>query len=415
MLSRLQFRGRRTIQTSLLVLRMFPSLLLLIAVLYVLMALGIVNTLLGVIVVALSFRLPGSTFIIRNFFDGIPRDVENSTLVDGCTRFGAFRQVIIFMIKPGITSIAVFSFLSAWSNFILFNTLLFGNRTPVMATYIRAISRSEQMIASYNVVAAMGIIYMLPVIVFFVISQKQLMKVIDDVEKVKVNEEEIADFMPDVCRKLDWLSKEDLIKRMVSHEFNRFVEYYRDREEIETVGTNEEKKAGKGKKNGSRKAEAGFTRLFINVGKTDNFFPTDLIGLINSNTKGRVDLGRIDLMRNFSFFEVDEAEADKVIKALNRTRWNGRKISVEPAGEADENTGRKKAERKTEKPERKKAEKPAKEPRCAKPSREERGYTKPRGRKDDWKQFFQHDNGLKGPEPDFSEEGWAKPSKKKKK
>ena len=247
------------------------------------------------------------------------------------------------------------------------------------------------------------------------ICEKQLMKVIDDLEKVKVNEEEIADFMPDVCRKLDWLSKEDLIKRMVSHEFNRFVEYYRDREEIETVGTNEEKKAGKGKKNGSRKAEAGFTRLFINVGKTDNFFPTDLIGLINSNTKGSVDLGRIDLMRNFSFFEVDEAEADKVIKALNRTRWNGRKISVEPAGEADENTGRKKAERKTEKPERKKAEKPAKEPRRAKPSREERGYTKPRGRKDDWKQFFQHDNGLKGPEPDFSEEGWAKPSKKKKK
>lgn len=175
-LSRLRFRGRKTIQTSLLVLRMFPTLLLLIAVLYVLMALGIVNTLLGVVLVALSFRLPGSTFIIRNFFDGIPRDIENSTLVDGCTRFGAFRQVIIFMIKPGITSIAVFSFLSAWSNFILFNTLLFGNRTPVIATYIRALSRSEQMIASFNVVAAMGIIYMLPVIIFFIISQKQLMK-----------------------------------------------------------------------------------------------------------------------------------------------------------------------------------------------------------------------------------------------
>lgn len=175
-LSRLEFRGRKTIQTGLLVLRMFPTLLLLIAVLYVLMTLNIVNSLFGVILVALSFRLPGSTFIIKNFFDGIPRDIENSTLVDGCTRFGAFRQVIIFMIKPGITSIAVFSFLSAWSNFILFNTLLFGNRTPVMATYIRALSRNEQMIASYNVVAAMGIIYMIPVLIFFVISQKQLMK-----------------------------------------------------------------------------------------------------------------------------------------------------------------------------------------------------------------------------------------------
>ena len=61
------------------------------------------------------------------------------------------------------------------------------------------------------------------------ICQRQLLKVIDDLEKVKVNEEEIADFMPDIYRKLDWLSKEDLIKRMVSHEFNRFSDYYRNR------------------------------------------------------------------------------------------------------------------------------------------------------------------------------------------
>jgi len=175
-LSRLRFTGRKTIQSSLLILRMFPTLLLLIAVLYVLMALKIVNTLLGVVFVALAFRLPGSTFIIKNFFDAIPRDVENSTLVDGCTRFSGFRQVIIHLVKPGIVSIAIFSFLSAWSNFILFNTLLFGNKTPVVATYIRALTRNEQMIAPYSVIAAMGIVYMIPVIVFFVITQKQLME-----------------------------------------------------------------------------------------------------------------------------------------------------------------------------------------------------------------------------------------------
>lgn len=76
------------------------------------------------------------------------------------------------------------------------------------------------------------------------ICEKQLLKVIDDLEKVKVNEEEIEAFMPDVYRKLDWLSKEDLIKRMVSHEFNKFLDYYRDREEIETATGNErERKA----------------------------------------------------------------------------------------------------------------------------------------------------------------------------
>ena len=172
------------------------------------------------------------------------------------------------------------------------------------------------------------------------ICEKQLLKVIDDLEKVKVNEEDMADFMPEIYRKLDWLSKEDLIKRMVSHEFNRFSEYYRNREEIEmpTDSRGERKSRSDNERSGdrrssSRKAEPGFTRLFINLGKMDNFFPNELISLLNSNTRGRVELGRIDLMKNFSFFEVDEKEAGNVVKALNRANWNGRKVSVEIAGE----------------------------------------------------------------------------------
>lgn len=113
------------------------------------------------------------------------------------------------------------------------------------------------------------------------ICEKQLIKVIDDIEKVKVNEEEIADFMPAIYRKLEWLNKEDIIKRMVSLEFNRFLEYYRDAEEIEipTEGRNERRgkesgartRGGAGK--GSNRAEPGFTRIFINMGKADNFYP----------------------------------------------------------------------------------------------------------------------------------------------
>ena len=144
--------------------------------LYVLIALHIVNTMVGVILVAIAFRIPGSTFIIKNFFDGIPRDIENSTLVDGCSRLSGFFQVIIYLVKPGIASISIFSFLSAWSNYILFNTLIFNSKTPVIATYLHSLSRSEQMIADYGVFAAMAIVYMLPVFVFFVISQKQLME-----------------------------------------------------------------------------------------------------------------------------------------------------------------------------------------------------------------------------------------------
>ena len=272
------------------------------------------------------------------------------------------------------------------------------------------------------------------------ICEKQLIKVIDELEKVKVNEEEITDFMPEIYRKLEWLSKEDLIKRMVSHEFNRFLDNNRDREEIETPTDSRERNTRDSRERGSRKAAPGFTRLFINLGKMDSFFPSELISLLNSNTRGRIELGRIDLMKNFSFFEVEEKEAQNVVKALNRANWNGRKVSVEVAGEeagegrrgsgsAERRGGKRpfgsssekrsdssrnsRSERSDRAPRADRAtkgsDKTDKKKRSDKPSREERGYGA-RGPKktDDWQQFF------KDKEPDFSEEGWARRKPKKK-
>ena len=272
------------------------------------------------------------------------------------------------------------------------------------------------------------------------ICEKQLIKVIDELEKVKVNEEEITDFMPEIYRKLEWLSKEDLIKRMVSHEFNRFLDYYRDREESETPTDIRERNTRDSRERGSRKAAPGFTRLFINLGKMDSFFPSELISLLNSNTRGRIELGRIDLMKNFSFFEVEEKEAQNVVKALNRANWNGRKVSVEVAGEetgegrrgsgsaerrggkrpfgsSSEKRGDSSRNSRSERSDRapradrttKGSDKTDKKKRSDKPSREERGYGA-RGPKktDDWQQFF------KDKEPDFSEEGWARRKPKKK-
>lgn len=175
-LSRLDFVGKWTITRSLLILRMFPGVLLLIGVVYVLMTLGIVDTLFGVIIVAVAFRLPGSSFIIRSFFAQVPRDIENSALIDGCNRFSAFFQVIIYLVKPGIASISIFSFMAAWSNYLLFNVLIFNSKTPVLATYLRMVSTNDEMIADYGVFCAMALIYMLPVVIFFLISQKQLME-----------------------------------------------------------------------------------------------------------------------------------------------------------------------------------------------------------------------------------------------
>lgn len=254
------------------------------------------------------------------------------------------------------------------------------------------------------------------------ICQQQLIKVIDDIEKVKVNEEEIETFLPGIYRKLDWLDKEDLIKRVVSLEFNRFLDYYKNAPEIEQPKANEKKSEAKESRKGDkekvgRKAEKGYTRLFLNLGKTDGFYTNQIIDLVNRNLrKERIQIGRIDLMQNFSFFEVIQEQAPQVLKALNKVVLSGgRKVCVEIAGE---NTGKSDKNGKKKKvAAEKKADKPSKVEKAKKPSREERGYTSPRGpkKKDDWKQFFQQDNQpLRGEEPDFSEEGWAKRSKRKK-
>ena len=254
------------------------------------------------------------------------------------------------------------------------------------------------------------------------ICQQQLIKVIDDIEKVKVNEEEIETFLPGIYRKLDWLDKEDLIKRVVSLEFNRFLDYYKNAPEIEQPKANEKKSEAKESRKGDkekvgRKAEKGYTRLFLNLGKTDGFYTNQIIDLVNRNLrKERIQIGRIDLMQNFSFFEVIQEQAPQVLKALNKVVLSGgRKVCVEIAGE---NTGKSdKSGKKKKVATEKKADKPSKVEKAKKPSREERGYTSPRSpkKKDDWKQFFQQDNQpLRGEEPDFSEEGWAKRSKRKK-
>ncbi len=247
------------------------------------------------------------------------------------------------------------------------------------------------------------------------ICEKQLFKMVDEIEKVKVNEEEIASFLPVVYRKLEWLEKEDIIKRMVSREFNRFLEYYKNAPEIEVPAESKGPKKGKersgkneqgerGKR--SRKAEPGYKRLFINMGKTDNFYAAQIIELINRHTHGKkIQVGRIDLMQNFSFFEVPEKQAREVIAALNGSKAGNRKIVVELSEEDEKsnNTSKKSAK--------------GKERKGKKPSREERGYTAARGpkKKDDWKQFFQGNDKkqeLRGEEPDFSEEGWARRKKK---
>jgi len=174
------------------------------------------------------------------------------------------------------------------------------------------------------------------------ICEKQLFSLVDRIEKVKVNEDEISNLLPSVYRKLDWLEKEDIIKRVVALEFNRLIDYYRDAQEIESPSDRSSSRDDKSfprrkdrersdRSSGGRTAERGYSRLFINVGRTDNVNPATLMGLVNDFVPEKVSIGRIDIMQNFSFFEVPERDAQKVIKSMSKQEQNGRRISVEIA------------------------------------------------------------------------------------
>ncbi len=279
------------------------------------------------------------------------------------------------------------------------------------------------------------------------ICSKQLYHVIDDIERVEVDEEEIAPFMDEVRKRWEWLDKEDLIKRVLSREFGRFLQYYANAPEIENVtgGGSKESSGQKGKrrKSNSRTAEEGYARLFLNVGKIDGMYAREIIGMINNNVKGgaKVEIGRIDLMKNFSFVEVAEEDADRVIKALKHgVTVKGRSVVADRSEPGTEEKSARKSgggdHQQKAKGQKKEASKTPKEKNKkkadGKPSREERGYTAARGKKygrEDWMQFLTPDNHehetkaqrkakknameLKGEIPDFSEEGWARRKPKK--
>ncbi|MCL2649652.1 MAG: DEAD/DEAH box helicase [Candidatus Azobacteroides sp.] len=188
------------------------------------------------------------------------------------------------------------------------------------------------------------------------ICEKQLFTLVDKVEKVKVNEDEISSLMPSIYRKLDWLDKEDIIKRVISLEFNRLIDYYQEAGDIETPqqqerGDRRKNSGERERRNGSgggtsRTAEKGFTRLFINLGRMDGIRPPDIIGLVNDYIPGKkIEIGRIDLMKNFSFFEVRDSDSRKVVNGLKNAKAFGRKVAVDIAQETPSENRKEKIEK----------------------------------------------------------------------
>jgi ATP-dependent RNA helicase DeaD len=170
------------------------------------------------------------------------------------------------------------------------------------------------------------------------ICKKQLFNLIDKMEKVAVDEPQIEPFMPSIYKKLDWLSREELIKHFVSLEFNRFLGYYKDAPDL-NVTVKDRKKESKG----GRRGISEFSRFFINAGSQNGMGPANLIGLINECTRKRdIEIGKIEIMKKFSFFEVDSSFSNRLIKGFEGVEFEGTKIVIEMAQDKPATSVRKK-------------------------------------------------------------------------
>jgi ATP-dependent RNA helicase DeaD len=225
------------------------------------------------------------------------------------------------------------------------------------------------------------------------ICKKQLYKVMDQIVKTDVDDEEIAPFMQDINRYFEYIDKDELIKKIVSLEFGKFLAYYADAPEIEpVVPEKKDRRQQSDKQKLQNKPQKGYRRLFINLGKRHGFYPGELMQTLNRFVGGRQEVGHIDLLDSISYFEVPEKDAKKVMLQLSGIRYKGQTVRCNDANDASKGSERQgKGGERSGKPKRQK--------------------------KDNWRELMgKAPRELKGKEPDFSEEGWAmrKPRKKKK-
>ena len=178
------------------------------------------------------------------------------------------------------------------------------------------------------------------------ICEKQLFHLADRIERVELTEDTTLDtVLPELVRKLDWIDREELVRRLMLLEHRRLLDYYESEEAIEEADDkgrlSGEGKEGKKRDKRNAVAEEGMKRLFINFGKLDRMFPNKLIELINKCVPGRVKIGKIDLLPRFAFFEVEEADAQEVIRSMSSYEVDGRRIAVDYADAMGSGDGKK--------------------------------------------------------------------------
>jgi inositol-phosphate transport system permease protein len=175
-LSRLNVPGRAFFLAGVMVLHAFPSVTLIIAIFIVLQMVGLYNSLIGVILVKAALDLPLGIWLMKGFYDTVPWEIEMAGVTDGASRFTVFRRLVLPQVQPALAALGLFAFLSGWSEYILPQVLTPGNNVQVMSVYLASMIADDNNfdIALFK---AVGVFYVLPVLILFVFFQKHLMNI----------------------------------------------------------------------------------------------------------------------------------------------------------------------------------------------------------------------------------------------
>ena len=176
-LSRLNFPGRKSFLSLTLLLHAFPSVTLLIGIYFVLRALGLYNTLLGVGMVMISFELPFGIWLMKGFFDNVSWDMERAALIDGASRLRVWWEIIMPTIKPGIAALAIFAFISGWNAWLIPRTFTIGAGQQATLSVFLNNFRSDTVAVQWGTVTAVGLFQLVPVAIFFIFTQDLLLSI----------------------------------------------------------------------------------------------------------------------------------------------------------------------------------------------------------------------------------------------
>ena len=173
-LSRFRFKGKYWIVALMLITQMFPLVMLVAPIFKMLSPLGRANSLTGLVIVYTAFNVPFATFLMQSFFDGIPKDLEEAAMIDGASRFTAFRQIILPLTLPGIAATLGFVFTAAWSELLFALMLISGNQSatfPVgLLTFVSKFS------VDFGQMMAAGVLALIPACLFFLLIQRYLVQ-----------------------------------------------------------------------------------------------------------------------------------------------------------------------------------------------------------------------------------------------